>query len=542
MALTDFADLVTAVRTELKIPSGDTAAINKIKLDINVIYLDEVVPFKRWLWLTRKTKHIHKAFYGAGTCSVTPNSVTVTLSTAPAASIGSLAGYKFSTDGFSEVYTVSAHTAQSTTVTLTSAYQGPLSTASAFKFWKDTVVLPTTCREVIEATHSSMLEPMVGMGYKEFREFQTNNQKAVHYPTSYHVSDYTDPSGGEQTESDRYRTMTIHPAITSQPLTIDIDYIVEPEWLTDDGDEPLLPIEDRIVLLYGALSRAWARERNEERAAANDALFQRKLARMAGKIEEGFDKPRITISSKWARSKRGPTSKGGSLRGYGSDFGFSSGGGYSIPTYLENTTINGANVTGNITVAASITIDGRDISVDGAALDAHIASTAAHGATGAVMGTTNTQTVTNKTLSTASNNVTGTATRVAIFNNSGNLEADATITPSMLAFLSNVVDLTTVSLADNQSSAADVFSLAATYTSAVVFYSISRGTANKATGLLLLTNDGTNADIVELAGDLGTIGVTLTADVSGGNVRVRYTSTNTGTAPTFKYSAIRWAS
>jgi hypothetical protein len=426
MALRDFSDLVTAVRTELKIPSTDTNAINKIKLDINAIYLDEVVPHKRWHWLIRNMKAVHKAYYGTGTASVTPASATVILSIAPGASTGSLTGYRFSTDAFSEVYTIEEHVAESATVTLSSEYQGSLSTTVGYKIWKDTVDLPVSAREVIEVSNSFKRDPMVGQGYKEFRGTVTNSQKAVNYPVYFNVAEYTDATPEtDETETDRFRTMRIHPAITSSPVTLDIDYIVETSWLTDDGDEPLLPLEDRIVIVYGALSRAWARERNEERSAANDSLYQRKLGRMAGKIEEGFDRPRLTISNKWARAKRGGRAKGfGLSQGDGSE-SFGSGGSYTIPTYLDGTTIATANITGELTAADGVLIDGRDVSVDGAAFDAHVAATAVHGATGAVVGTTNTQTLTNKTLSVSSNSITGTASKLAAFNGSGVLSADS---------------------------------------------------------------------------------------------------------------------
>jgi len=68
------------------------------------------------------------------------------------------------------------------------------------------------------------------------------------------------------------------------------------------------------------------------------------------------------------------------------------------------TALEGLGVTGNITVTG--TVDGRDVATDGTTLDNHVASTAAHGATGAVVGTTNVQTLTNKTIDTASNTLT----------------------------------------------------------------------------------------------------------------------------------------
>ena len=100
--LKDFQDIYTAVMEELKLQMSDTTSLNRVKRMVNVMYLDEVVPAARWWWLYGNTTVTHKAYYGTGTASVTPNSTTVTLSIAPTTSVGesgSFAGYLFSIDG-----------------------------------------------------------------------------------------------------------------------------------------------------------------------------------------------------------------------------------------------------------------------------------------------------------------------------------------------------------------------------------------------------------------------------------------------------------
>lgn len=603
MALNDFSDIITAVRYELGIPVGDDTSIAKIKMAINMIYIDEVVPFKRWFWLLGNTKVVHKAYYASGTVSVTPNSTTATLSVAPVVSLGSFKNYYFSVDGFDEVYEISTHTTATTALTLSSAFQGSLNATSSFKIWTDRVALPTDCRETVEVWHNRRKGTMDGRGLQEFRQIVNDQPKAQDFPFYFNVMDYYDPTEGtDETESDRYRIMRVYPSITDQPVTINIDHTKEISALVDDTDEPAMPLEDRVVLVYGALSREWRRLRNEEAATYNQQLFSQKLARMAGKVEDGFDRPKIQVDRRYLSAKRGPR-----IRGYGRTGmdGFGSSGSYTMPTYLEGVTINGATITGNVTVNTGITIDGRDISADGAALDAHIADTAEHGATGAVMGTTNTQTVTNKslddattnfvdtadetikigfdcvgststkttltssqtanrtltlpdatdtlvgkattdtltnkTLAVASNNITSTASKAAVYNGSGNLAASTT-DAAQLAVLDDMTAIATVALNDNQSSAADALTwTAASYDSVYVWYSISRGAANREVGLLHLTHDGTNASIAQGAiASVGSSGVTFTADVSGGDLRLRYTSTNTGTAPSLKYKSQRW--
>ncbi len=537
--LRDFLSIVDAVRHELGIPSTDTATIEKIKLDINMVYEHEIVPYKRWNWLTGSTKVIHKAYYASGTVTVTNNSTTVTLSTAPAASLGSFANYYFAADGFAEVYEISAHTAESTTVTLSSAYQGQTNTTASFKIWSDRIALPTDCREVVEAYHQRRRSNMIGQGFQEFRQSTNEFPKAEGFPLYFNVNSYYDPTPGtDETETDRYRIMRVHPSVTSEPVTINIDYTKEISILVDDGDEPSMPAEDRIVLVYGALERSWNRLRNPEAAQYNRQLFNQKLSRMAGKVEDGFDRPKLTVDNRYLRAKRGGRI-GGRAAGYMStDFGGEAS--YAPPTYLENVTIHGATITNTVTVSSGITIDGRDISADGALLDAHIAATAAHGATGAVVGTTNTQTLTSKTIDVDDNNIVGTASVVAVYGADTYLDVSA-ITSTELTYLDDVEALTTASLADNQASAATIASwTAASFDSIFINYSLKRGSTIKESGIIHLATDGTNAAISVAGAAVGTSGVTFSADVSGGALRLRYTSTSTGTAPSMKYTLQKW--
>jgi hypothetical protein len=545
LILKTFDDIADHCREQLGVQSGDTNALNKIKRAINHYYINEIVPFKRWNWLTKHTKVIHKQFYTGGTASVTPDSTTVTLSVAPSSSIGSLTNYYFAVDGFDEVYDISAHTSESVTLTLSSAYQGVVNTEAAFAIWTDRVALPTDCREVFSMWHNRLPNPMEGRGHKEFIAIRNQGPRAQGLPTDFYVGDYFDPSGGAETEADRYRLVNIWPAYTDQSVTLSVDYAQEVSALSSDDDEPVLPLEDRNVIVYGALSELWRTiARNPEESANAYQMYQTKLARMAGKIEGGFDAPILAPKAGYLRSKRASRIGALSSRGFGGTMTGSGGSSYSAPTYLADVTINGATITGNITVSASVTIDGRDISVDGATMDAHIAATTSvHGITDTadLLTTSNTKTVTNKTLAVASNSITSTASRVGVYDSGGSLTASA-ITSAELTYLDDVEALTSLAMSDNQVAAADVATWTlASFDSIHILYSLSRGASNKEMGQIVLTTDGTSAGLAQgVISSLGTLGVTFTADVSAGTVRLRYTSTSTGTAPAMKYNVIKW--
>lgn len=304
--IVDFTDIIAAVQEEIKFQSTDSVTTDRVKRDINAIYIDEVVPFKRWTWLSGHTDIQHKAYYATGTCIITKDSENITLSVAPPFASGSRAGYFFALDGYQEVYTIGTHTAGDTAIVLTSPFTGNTQATAAFKIWTDTISLPVDCKETSELWHDFRRPVMEPLGIQEFRRRVLETPRLEVKPVYYAPYDFVDPTPNDgETESDRYRVVKVHPSLTVDTITLHIDYVKQVEPLDAAGDEPAMPLEDRMVLVYGALSRAWARVRNEERAMANQQLFDRKLAAMAGKLDDGFDKPQLIMDSLYITKKRG---------------------------------------------------------------------------------------------------------------------------------------------------------------------------------------------------------------------------------------------
>lgn len=369
--LKTYKDIQDAVMEALGVQNSDITAKNKIKRLINMVYLDEVVPLKRWRWLEKSTSVVHEGYYATGTVSVTHDSTTITLSVAPSSSLGSFKGYKFSVNGSNEVYTIAEHTAESTTATLTGNYIAVTASDRNFKLWRDRVDLPIDAKETVEVTHAKHTTPVKPKGWQEFTRQITANPLAEGYPVAYSTRDFYDPTPSTpESESDRFRQMQIYPSITLNPITLNIDYVVEPTELDLDTDEPVMPIGDRIVLYFGALSHAWgiiARDLESQQIA--QAQYQAKLARMAGEIEDGFDVPQLGARSGYLSGFR---RKAISRRNYGA---YSLGGesSYRDPTYAKNITLEGGNFTANFTAADGVTIDGYDISELGESVDGFLA-------------------------------------------------------------------------------------------------------------------------------------------------------------------------
>lgn len=510
--LVDFKDIVDAILEELKLQASDTVSVARIKRMINEVYINEVVPAARWKWLEGHTKVRFKEAYSSGTANMSPNSATVTLSVSTPASVGSLAGYYFSTNSLSEVYIISAHTAETATLTLSSPYLGQLDPTATFKIWTDKVALPTDCRETVTVWHNMHNKQMDAMGWQKFRELSILAPKAEGYPRVYYTGDYVG-----DVESTRYRELRIHPAIYSTPVTISIDYIKEVSEMTLDGDEPALPLEDRIVLKYGALATAWRTlMRNPEEAAFSYQEFQNKLNKMMGKIEDSHDKPQIHPDSLYIKRRRAPRYRVGS---YSNVSGSGGGSTTAATSFLQDVIIQGGRITANITVDTGITIDGVDISVLEADFAAHLTdSIDAHDASAISV--------------------------VPV----GNLAADDVqealeeLQDDIDALSSGIIPKTSVTLTDNTSNGTAISIAHATYKFAQISYSIARSTTAYESGIITVVTDGSTAAIAQGAiASIGSSGVTFDVTVSGANVLLRYTTTSTGNDATMKYSLDNWA-
>ena len=367
LQLVTFEDIVDAIMEAVGIQASDTKARNKVKRFINMYYLDEVVPFKRWTWLEKTVQIVHKEAYIAGTVSVTPDSTAVTLDAAPNITEGSFKGFRFSVEGHNQVYTIASHTTASATFTLTSKYQEALDGAAKYKIWRDRIDLPTDAKETIELWHAEQSKPLDAIGSQEFRKYEAKEPKLEGFPIAYNTWDFYNPDSPDaETESTRFRQTRIYPSITSNPVTINVDYTQEADVLTEDNDEPLLPIGDRSILYYGAGAMAWSvLSRNEEMHDKWLAKANTKLERMAGDRDDGFDTPSLRPKKGYVNNIRRSGLRRRVIVGAAATGGSS----VALPSYLKDVVIDGATLRNDMSVDSGILIDGRDISEDGAIID-----------------------------------------------------------------------------------------------------------------------------------------------------------------------------
>lgn len=98
--------------------------------------------------------------------------------------------------------------------------------------------------------------------------------------------------------------------------------------------------------------------------------------------------------------------------------------------------------------------------------------------------------------------------------------------------------LNVVTILDNTTD--NVFSVtAAGNENIIVNFSLQRSTS-KETGIILITSDGSTAQVAVSSATIGSPGVVFTADISGSDLRLRYASTSTGVSGTMKYFNHSW--
>lgn len=279
--LIDYEDIYTAIAEKIKIPLTDGVTIGRIKRDINMVYLNEVIPFKprAWWWLEKNQNVATFEKVDAGTVTVTEDSATITFSTAPTIS---LTGYYIKLAGFPDVLKISAHTASATTATLESTWINDSSSGASYKAWKDFYAMDADMKEITLVTHDRRSVPLDAVNNARFTEIRARMPEYESFPEVYNTGDF---------DSDGSRIIRWFPACSDSRVHLHIKGVQEATALSADSDEPLMPVEDRIVLYYGGLALAWERERNESEANRAWNSFYTKLGMMAGK---SGDAPQVT--------------------------------------------------------------------------------------------------------------------------------------------------------------------------------------------------------------------------------------------------------
>lgn len=292
--LVDFEDIYSAIIETIKIPSTDGVTLARIKRDINSIYLNEVMTFKprAWWWAELGAEVSTYEKITTGTIEVTADSTTVTFSSAPSVDLD---GYYLKLSGYPDIVKITAHTAGQTTATIEKAWVNDTASGQDFKVWKDYAALPSNMKEVTIVTHDRKSTPLDAVSNAKFKETRARYPELEGAPMIYTTGDF---------DSDGNRIIRWYPSAWDSRVHLHISGVQEATALSAASDEPLMPVEDRIVLYYGALSLAWARERNESESNKCWNLFMQKLMQMAAKSGDAPQITELSVDRDYLQRKR----------------------------------------------------------------------------------------------------------------------------------------------------------------------------------------------------------------------------------------------
>lgn len=180
--LRTFGDIVKAVMEQLKIQASDTVTLNRVKRNINMVYLSHVVPAANWDWLNETISLTTEPYFEGGDASVQQNLVTVTLTQAPPTS---KTGYYFTTNTCGQVYRIATHAPGSMTLTLETPFNGATNPAAKYKIWTDRIPLPADCLEVKTVTTTSAAQPINAVSMQQMRKHQISGGASIGSPSYY---------------------------------------------------------------------------------------------------------------------------------------------------------------------------------------------------------------------------------------------------------------------------------------------------------------------------------------------------------------------
>ena len=208
-----------------------------------------------WWWLRNEATIIMDTPISTGTVSVTNGSTSVTLSSAPAAS---MTNWFFKVSDEANVFRVSQHIAGNTGVTLEATYTGSTNATATYSLFKMEYDLPSAAIKI--------LDPM--NAYKDSRhEISGTSLRDIESTWPLNLVEAGVPSKFAMVDSNTIRFNRSGTTDATNGVKIDYNYLVRPDDLTDSGaEEPLVPLEYRRLLADIALFWLFA-DKNDDRAS-----------------------------------------------------------------------------------------------------------------------------------------------------------------------------------------------------------------------------------------------------------------------------------
>lgn len=258
---------------------SSAALVTQINRWINEGY-EQVILRKKREWLDQKYPYQLNSSVTA-VSTVTFNSQTVTCETGTTFASG--VELQLYNPGFEEVYDVSSTTLN--VVTLATPYKGDTNTAANCIVVQPHILLSNNIRHIYQVYHQYSNSPLIEVGPQQMREIQERlgpDQDYARYCTIFGQN-----SSGQ-------RRLVIYPyPLQSYTLYVDANNYITP--LSADGDEPVIPMQQRQILYHFGMYKIFSWARNDAKAAESLNNFNTMLSKIDGEARAELDYPQLQV-------------------------------------------------------------------------------------------------------------------------------------------------------------------------------------------------------------------------------------------------------
>lgn len=314
--LKTFGQILDAIIERGKLKTDDTTR-DVLKEKVNTLQ-QRIGYSKPYRWAIEKLPFTFKAKYTTGTATFTNASDTVT--GASTVWTSAMEGRKIYRVGDNTIYKI-LRVNSSTSITMNPEYVGTTSSAASYVIFQDEYGLFPDLQDLRTITIPNRRRPLTEIGPREMEERRMMQNLRAGIPefitidglNYYHQKTWaTFAIGTDYWEDDpdatppRQKNLIIWPAIFETDIVATARYTKFIPQLGSETDEPIIPIENRYILVIGVLVDNFMKERDFVTKREWKAEYKEFLQMMAGDIETTDDELVMVVDRTRHRVLRNP--------------------------------------------------------------------------------------------------------------------------------------------------------------------------------------------------------------------------------------------
>ena len=322
--VTDFSDLFTDLLNRIRAETTIAATKDQGKRYINIALQDMHIGFREGLsWAERSADLITHPEYTTGTATINQGSTSLSGTSTLWDTNNNWSeknmrvGGKIVIDGGVEVYEIQA-VASDTAATLTSAFVQANVSAAGYVYFEDEYALDADFLRPVSFTSFDINDEIELIGRNEFR-FRFPRNKTTGKPNIAAIVDLDFSGNTTPVRKVRFwkppdaAYLIRYPFITNK-LAVSSSGTAQTN-LTDDADEPIVPLQYRHAIVFHALYHWYRDKKDDSRSQEAKSEYTDIMLRIVSDTEVGSPRPQFRPQvSHYARSAKRPYSGAGGRR------------------------------------------------------------------------------------------------------------------------------------------------------------------------------------------------------------------------------------